>query len=78
VSEEIHGQFGLLSLQCECGRVKLSGQSFCRTCYRALPIALRRPLYRRMGAGYEEALDAARRFLKGDDVSAELRGADVD
>jgi len=42
-----------------CGRRKASAQTFCRRCYFALPSGLRRPLYDRLGNGYEQAVAAA-------------------
>ena len=61
----MHGRFGLLSAECECGRAKKSGNSFCNRCYKALPKYLQRRLYRRVGEGYEEAHGEARAILKG-------------
>lgn len=66
MSELITGQFGLMSTECECGRVKRERQSFCGTCYRALPKDLQNRLYRRIGQGYEEAHAEARAILRGD------------
>lgn len=64
--ELIHGEFGLLSEKCECGRRKISRQSFCRACYKVLPEHLKKALYNRIGEGYEEAHASARSWLKGD------------
>lgn len=44
---------------CRCGRVKRHRQTFCTRCFQALPPALKRALYCRIGEGYEEAYDAA-------------------
>lgn len=63
----ITGPHGLNSTTCECGRKKLSGNSFCLTCYRALPRSAQLALYRHVGEGYEEAHARARAILKGDD-----------
>lgn len=50
----------LVSTTCPaCGRPKGSRKSLCARCYYALPKQMQRDLYRPVGAGYEEALDAA-------------------
>jgi hypothetical protein len=57
----------LLDTACfACGKTKKSRQTFCRSCYFALPNSLRYPLYRRMGEGYEEAFAAALRWIRGE------------
>jgi predicted amidophosphoribosyltransferase len=48
-----------------CGAAKQVRQSFCKRCYRSLPHPMRQALYRRMGAGYEEAFAAAFDRLTG-------------
>lgn len=45
--------------ECRCGNYKRKGYSLCAACYARLPLDLQRPLYQRMGAGYEEAYLAA-------------------
>lgn len=49
-----------------CGRTKKVGQTLCLADYRALPIALRRALYARLGEGYREAVIEAFQFLEVD------------
>lgn len=51
---------------CMCGKPKKKNFSFCWTCFQRLPEEMRKSLYRRMGRGYEEAYDAAVRYLSGD------------
>lgn len=46
-------------LVCRCGRRKGARKTFCPTCFARLPRDLQRPLYRRIGEGYEEAYEAA-------------------
>ena len=41
------------------------GKSFCFSCWNRLPSALRQPLYRKFGEGYEEAHAAAMAALAG-------------
>jgi hypothetical protein len=53
----------LYSSECQCGRWKNSGKSFCHLCYKTLPWDMQRDLYRRVGDGYEEAYKTAVRFL---------------
>ncbi|MCE5242476.1 MAG: phage protein GemA/Gp16 family protein [Syntrophobacteraceae bacterium] len=53
----------LQSDQCQCGKSKGSGKSFCYSCWKKLPVDLQRPLYRRLGQGYEEAYEQAARHL---------------
>lgn len=48
-----------------CGKRKRSRQSFCRVCYFKLPCDLRCDLYKRVGAGYEEAHAQAMHLLEG-------------
>ena len=50
--------------QCRCGMGKPSGRTFCLTCYRQLPPALRRSLYRLLDEGYIEAYAAAVEYLE--------------
>lgn len=55
----------LRSTKCPaCGRTKKVGQTLCLADYRALPIALRRALYARLGEGYREAVIEAFQFLE--------------
>ncbi len=49
----------LRSEQCQCGRGKKSGKSFCYSCWKRLPEDLQRALYRRIGEGYEAAYERA-------------------
>jgi hypothetical protein len=55
---------GLMSLECLCGREKLKGNSFCLSCYRALPVEMRKALYRSLGHGYEEAYEDSVKWLQ--------------
>lgn len=50
--------------RCFCGLPKVSGQSFCRSCYFTLPDSWRRTLYARFGSGYEQALAKAKDYLR--------------
>lgn len=56
--EELKGE------ECQCGKYKKSGNSFCYGCYSSLPNNLQRSLYRRFGNGYEEAYEEAIEHLK--------------
>ena len=49
--------------ECSCGRYKKPGYSFCYRCYKSLPRDFKRDLYQRIGAGYEQAYDAAVQYL---------------
>ena len=49
---------------CHCGAGKARNQTFCTTCYFKLPREMRARLYKRMGHGYEEAVDEAKAYLK--------------
>lgn len=53
----------LTTTVCACGRVKEERQSFCRGCYSLLTPNMRRRLYDKIGAGYEEAYEGALRYL---------------
>jgi len=53
----------LKSDECRCGRTKKPGRSFCYFCYRKLPRSLQQDLYNRIGSGYEQAYEAACRYL---------------
>lgn len=45
-----------LGTRCQgCGRAKRTHQAFCSMCYRHLPGALRKSLWKRFGNGFEEA-----------------------
>jgi len=53
----------LLGTECRCGRQKRAKQTFCLRCYRQLSADQRHALYRRIGAGYEEAYLEALKVL---------------
>lgn len=53
----------LKSEQCLCERPKKAGKSFCYRCFSALPRDLQQPLYDQIGNGYEEAFEAAHKYL---------------
>lgn len=52
-----------LSNECQCGRTKTKGYSFCFRCYKDLPDDMQKALYQKMGSGYESAYDEACEFL---------------
>ena len=54
---------GLASEKCHCGAYKAKGRSFCFKCYHLLPESLKGRIWLRIGNGYEEAYDAAAKFL---------------
>jgi hypothetical protein len=47
-----------------CDGVKDRGNVFCGSCYFSLPKDMRGDLYRPMGEGFEEAVDAALEWLR--------------
>lgn len=47
-----------------CGGTKRSRMSHCRSCYLALPPAMRQALYQRFGEGYEQAWRDSIDFLR--------------
>lgn len=49
----------LRGVRCQCGRLKQAFHAFCWECYTGLPQFRRVALYQRMGAGLEEAYEAA-------------------
>jgi hypothetical protein len=49
--------------ECQCGRNKQPGRSFCYMCFKSLPKELIKPLYQPIGDGYEEAYEEAVRYL---------------
>ena len=55
----------LKSEECACGRPKNSGYSFCYRDYKSLPLAMQKALFRQVGNGYEEAYEAAYKWLFG-------------
>lgn len=60
---------------CRCGKLKAAKQTFCGPCYFALPLPMRKALYRRVGEGYEQAYAAASEFLEtSGTVSKEVPG----
>ena len=62
----------LAGLRCRCGGVKMFRQTFCRRCYRLLPRAIAKALYKRMGEGYEDAYAAACAHLEDEGVKRAL------
>ena len=53
----------LLSNECQCGRRKKSRHSLCWPCFKRLPWSMQQDLYLGIGEGYEEAYDAALKWL---------------
>lgn len=49
---------------CDCGAGKERNQTFCKRCYFKLPWEMRPRLYKKMGHGYEEAVDEAKEVLR--------------
>lgn len=54
----------LLGTICHCRRHKQSRRSFCYDCYKRLPKHQQQNLYKILDFGYQEAYDAAVRFLE--------------
>jgi hypothetical protein len=54
----------LKSDQCQCGRTKKPGRSLCFPCFRDLPVEMQEDLYKKIGSGYEEAYEAAVKWLE--------------
>lgn len=52
------------STTCACGGQKRRGNSFCLTCYYALPQELRQRLYKALSDGYAQAYDEAKDWLR--------------
>lgn len=55
----------LRSEECFCGRTKKSGMALCYSCFSSLPPDLKEDLYQRIRSGYEEAYEAAVKWLEG-------------
>lgn len=53
----------LLSNECACGREKKMHKFFCYDCYKSLPRDLQTNLHSPLHEGYEEAYDAAVKYL---------------
>ncbi len=53
----------LAGIHCRCGANKQPRNTFCQRCFYTLPKEKRNDLYKRIGAGYEEAYEAACEFL---------------
>lgn len=49
---------------CACDRQKKPGFSFCYRCNSELPSEMKKALYRKPGHGYEEAYEAACKWLE--------------
>ncbi|HEY7184331.1 MAG TPA: hypothetical protein VIC84_23045 [Blastocatellia bacterium] len=58
------GIIALMIIRCECGNAKGRKMSSYRSCYYKLPRQMQRNLYKRAGEGYEEAYDAAMKYLE--------------
>lgn len=61
----------LRSDACQCGRAKKAGRPFCLPCFRVLPAAVQKGLYRRIGRGYEAARMRADAFFDGGSTDGE-------
>jgi len=69
-SREIFHQFA--GNQCPgCNRSKLKMRGFCVDCYRQLPTALKHSLWKRFGAGYEEAHQACLSWFRLNPVNSQ-------
>lgn len=53
----------LASEECACGKPKRERFAFCVRCYNALPTEMKKPLWQRIGQGYEAAYEAAHLWL---------------
>ena len=53
----------LASEECFCDREKKHGYAFCYGCYKQLPAEMQNALYRLVGKGFEEAYEAAVKWL---------------
>ena len=49
---------------CACDRPKQPQHSFCTRCFAKLPPEMRRNIYRALGHGYEDAYEAAHKYLE--------------
>ena len=54
----------LMSEECLCEKTKRAKYSFCYGCYKALPADMQKDLYKRLHMGYEQAVDAAVKYLQ--------------
>lgn len=61
-----------------CGGKKKPKMSHCRNCYYALPPPMRLALYRRFGAGYEQAFEESTKFLAARKPEDAITRSDVD
>ena len=53
----------LRSSECLCGKGKRYGMSLCYDCYNSLPEEMKQDLWKGIGKGYEEAYEAAVKWL---------------
>jgi hypothetical protein len=53
----------LTSDKCFCGKEKEKMKVFCLDCYMKLPVKMQHALYKKIGAGFEVAVDAATNYL---------------
>ena len=54
----------LKSTTCKCGGFKKAKQAFCYNCFKLFPAKIQQDLYKRIGDGFEGAVDDALKFLK--------------
>lgn len=54
-------------MRCLCGREKRRKMAFCGLCFNLLPDRMQDDLYKRVGAGFEAAYEAAADWLVGDE-----------
>ena len=52
--------------ECLCGRSKKPRFAFCYQCYKKLPPDMQRALYKPFGGGYEQAFEAACKWLQSE------------
>ncbi|MFA4971801.1 MAG: hypothetical protein WC683_04260 [bacterium] len=58
----------LLGRECQCGKTKGAGKSFCYSCFMRLPRKIKHDLYKLIGDGYEEAYKQARAYFTEQDA----------
>lgn len=54
----------LESEECQCGKWKRVKMAFCYSCFKSLPGAMQRDLYRRLGDGFAENYEESAAWLR--------------
>lgn len=60
----LHSIDVLKSEECQCGEPKKQRMAFCYSCFKILPDHMQKAIYRKIGNGFDEALETSAEWLR--------------